>query len=239
MTDKTAIIIPARIDSTRYPEKMLVKVDNMHCLVQRVKHWCDCAHDPDHVYVATDSKKIASLFPDNVIMTSESCRNGTERIVEAMYALEKMGKHYNKFINVQGDMIDPPITTFRDISNLLDYNDVVTVVAPMEDKDRNNPNSVKAIHNGHQAQWFCRAPLNYGDWHLGIYGYTKPALAQYPFLEIMRPELEESLEQLRWLNNNVKIAITYTEENAEEINTPLDLINWKDKQKNDTKPTLR
>ena len=233
MNDKTAIVIPARLDSTRFPEKMLVQVDELHSLIERVVHWCECTH-LDHVYVATDSKKIASLFPNNHIMTSDLCSNGTERVAEAMKKLP----FYTKFINVQGDMIDPPITVFEDIERQLDYNDVVTVVAPMQDEERKNPHTVKCIHNGFYANWFCRAPLMYGDWHLGIYGYTKPALAQYDYLDICRPELEESLEQLRWLTNNRKVAITYTEENAMEINTPEDLIKWKEKE-NGTKPSLR
>lgn len=235
MNDKTAIVIPARIDSTRFPEKMIKQVDDLHCLIERVHHWCCCAHDTDHVFVATDSKKIASLFPNNHIMTSPECVNGTERIAEAV----KQIPHYNKFINVQGDMIDPPISVFEDIERLLDYNSVVTVIAPMVDDERSNPNTVKCIHNGFQSHWFCRAPLSYGDWHLGIYGYDRAALAQYPYLDIMRPELEESLEQLRWLNNNVNVAITYTEENTMEINTPEDLVKWKEKEKNESKPSLR
>ena len=227
MNDKTAIIIPARINSTRFPEKMLVPVDDVHCLIERVNHWCECAHD--HVYVATDSKKIASLFPDNHIMTSDLCMNGTERVSEAIHKLSFM--KYDKFINVQGDMIDPPISVFERVEKLLDYNEVVTVVAPMNEEGMRDPNTVKCIHNGYHAQWFCRAPLSYGYWHLGIYGYTKPALAQYPHLNQLSSEFEESLEQLRWLNNNVKIAITYTEENAMEINSPEDLVKWKEMEK--------
>lgn len=233
MNDNTAIVIPARLESTRFPEKMLAQVTDEHCLIQRVEHWCKCA--TSHVYVATDSKKIASLFPNNHIMTNDTCINGTERVAEA--ALDSKLAFYDKIINVQGDMIDPPISVFDDIEKLLDYNNVVTVIAPMDDEDRMDPNTVKCIHNGYYAHWFCRAPLDYGDWHIGIYGYTKAALRQYDHLNIQRPELSESLEQLRWYENNFeKIAITYcTDDNIGEINTPEDLKNWKRKEKlNDT-----
>ena len=228
MKDSTAIVIPARIESTRFPEKMLAKVTNEHCLIQRVEHWCKCV--TSHVYVATDSKKIANLFPNNHIMTTDTCMNGTERVAEAALKLP----FYDKFINVQGDMIDPPISVFEDIEKSLDINNVVTVITAMDDEERNDPNTVKCIHNGFYAHWFCRAPLNYGDWHIGVYGYTKSSLLQYPYLNIARPELSESLEQLRWYENNFeKIAITYCvdDENIGEINTPEDLIKWKEKQK--------
>ena len=225
MNDNTAIVIPARLESTRFPEKMLAQVTDEHNLIQRVEHWCKCV--TDHVYVATDSKKIASLFPNNHIMTNDTCINGTERVAEA--AIDSKLAFYDKIINVQGDMIDPPITVFDDIEKLLDHNNVVTVIAPMDDEDRMDPNTVKCIHNGYYAHWFCRAPLEYGDWHIGIYGYTKAALRQYDYLNIQRPELSESLEQLRWYENNFeKIAITYcTDDNIGEINTPEDLKNWK------------
>ena len=84
---KTAVIIPARLESTRFPEKMLVQVDKQHTLIQRVHHWCCCFHDKEDVYVATDSKRVAMLFPDQSILTSPDCVNGTSRVADAIKAV--------------------------------------------------------------------------------------------------------------------------------------------------------
>lgn len=221
---KIAIVIPARIESTRYPEKMLARVTKEHCLIQRVHHWCCCWHPQEDVYVATDSKRIASLFPKGkAIMTSPECSNGTERVAEA--ADHPLLDGYDAIINVQGDMIDvPPV--IEDLKNGLQNYPVVTVWSDISDDDRFNPNSVKVIRSPSHAIWFGRGHTGYGDHHYGIYAYTKWALAAYRKLPVYDGELEESLEQLRWIYNNIEIGMVYTDQPAAEINSPEDLENW-------------
>lgn len=217
---KTAIVIPARLESTRFPEKMLAKVTKEHSLIQRVHHWCCCFHDKEDVYVATDSKKIASLFPGKSILTSSNCVNGTARVAEAAKDLD-----YENIINVQGDMIDVPPVFDMLIGRLLNY-DVATVYTHFNDKQRQDPNSVKMVHNLMTAQWFARGITGYGDWHLGIYAYKKSALMAYNYLTVYEPEMYESLEQLRWLQNGYQIGVVHTNEPTAEINTKEDLTNW-------------
>jgi len=217
---RTAVVIPARLESTRFPEKMLAKVTKEHSLIQRVHHWCCCFHDKEDVYVATDSKKIASLFPGKAIMTSQDCVNGTDRVAEAARELD-----YDNFINVQGDMVDVPHVFDMLIGRLLNY-DVATVYTHMNDKQRQDPNSVKLVHNLMTAQWFARGITGYGDWHLGIYAYKKSALMAYNHLTVYEPEMAESLEQLRWLQNGYQIGVVHTSDPCAEINTKEDLLNW-------------
>ena len=217
---RTAVVIPARLESTRFPEKMLAKVTKEHSLIQRVHHWCCCFHDKEDVYVATDSKKIASLFPGKAIMTSSDCVNGTDRVAEAANELD-----YDNFINVQGDMVDVPHVFDMLIGRLLNY-DVATVYTHMNDKQRQDPNSVKLVHNLMTAQWFARGITGYGDWHLGIYAYKKSALMAYNHLTVYEPEMAESLEQLRWLQNGYQIGVVHTSDPCAEINTKEDLLNW-------------
>ena len=217
---KIAVVIPARLESTRFPEKMLAKVTKEHSLIQRVHHWCCCYHDKEDVYVATDSKKIASLFPGKAIMTNPDCVNGTARVAEAAQQLD-----YDYFINVQGDMIDVPVVFDMLIGRLLNY-DVATVYTDMNDKQRQDPNSVKLVHNLMTAQWFARGITGYGDWHLGIYGYKKSALMAYNHLTVYEPEMAESLEQLRWLQNGYQIGVVHTSDPCAEINTKEDLLSW-------------
>jgi 3-deoxy-manno-octulosonate cytidylyltransferase (CMP-KDO synthetase) len=220
---KTAIVIPARLESTRFPEKMLVKVDKTMNLIQRVHHWCCCFNDKEDVFIATDSKKIASLFPGQAIMTDPDCPNGTARVAQAIN--DNKLKDYDTFINVQGDMIDvPPV--FEDIKNALLTYPVATVYTDMPDDLRSDPNSVKLVGNGRNAIWFARGITGYGDWHLGIYGYHRWALNAYTNLPIHDGELVESLEQLRWLYNNIPVGLVYSDSPAAEINTEEDLKRW-------------
>ena len=223
---KTAVVIPARLESTRFPEKMLVKVTKEHNLIQRVHHWCCCFHNTEDVYVATDSKRIAALFPNQAIMTSQDCANGTARVAEAAKQLD-----YDNFINVQGDMIDVPVVFDMLIGRLLNY-DVATVYTHFNDEQRQDPNSVKMVHNLMTAQWFARGITGYGDWHLGIYAYKKSALMAYNYLAVYEPEMYESLEQLRWLQNGYQIGVVHTDSPGAEINTKEDLQRWQSTQQN-------
>ena len=219
-----AIVIPARIASTRFPNKMLVEVEPGVTLIEKVFNQCVTIHPPEHVYVATDSQEIADLFPNNHVMTSEHCSNGTERVAEAAQSLTQ----YTYFINVQGDMIDVPLNAVSILGRCMSkgLENVMTVCKEMGDKDRNEPSTVKCINNGEIAHWFCRASLEYGDWHLGIYGYSRNALEDYLQYESYVEEEIESLEQLRWLQNFYNIGIIWTDEHASEINTPEDLRAW-------------
>lgn len=220
---KTAVIIPARLESTRFPEKMLAQVTKTHTLIQRVHHWCCCFYDTEDVYVATDSRRVAHLFPGQAIMTDPECPNGTARIAQAIND-EKLSD-YDSFINVQGDMIDvPPV--FEDLKNALLSYPVATVYTDMPDDLRSDANSVKLIGNGKRAHWFARGITGYGDWHLGIYAYHRWALDAYANLPVHEGEMVESLEQLRWLYNNIPVGLVYNDSPAAEINTPEDLKRW-------------
>jgi 3-deoxy-manno-octulosonate cytidylyltransferase (CMP-KDO synthetase) len=103
---------------------------------------------------------------------------------------------------------------------------VLTAYTDMNSVDRANPDSVKLIHNGSKAKWFCRASLDYGDHHLGVYAYSRVALLEYPNLVKTKEEEIEKLEQLRWLQNNIDIGIVKVDFDGIEINTPEDLEKW-------------
>ena len=96
----------------------------------------------------------------------------------------------------------------------------------MSEDERSNPHNVKVIHNGKIARWFGRGFTGYGDWHLGVYGYTRQSLLDYMHLRVYNEENVEKLEQLRWLQNNYEVGVTQVEFNGLEINTPEDLKEW-------------
>jgi 3-deoxy-manno-octulosonate cytidylyltransferase (CMP-KDO synthetase) len=214
---KTAVVIPARLDSSRFPNKMLCDVGGQ-TLIRRVYE--QCLKTGFDVYVATDSKDIADQV-DNAIFAYD-CENGTARIAEAY----KQMPHYDYVINVQGDMVVVPVDDVIRLPELLDINDVATLKHPMSLDQQLDPNTVKVISSNNEAHWFCRAKLNYGDWHYGIYAYRTSALKHYRNLTVYPEETIESLEQLRWIQNGYTIGITEAGY-AAEINTPADLESFK------------
>lgn len=220
---RTAILIPARYNSTRLPGKMLEVFDGVP-LIKRVYNSCvDTGLD---TFVLTDNSQIKELFGDAAIMTSEKCENGTDRCASVCDNLD-----YDVFINVQGDMIDIDPETILSLakSPLLEYNTVVTAHTEMMLPEILDPNSVKLIQTNNRAHWFCRASLTYGYKHLGIYMYPKHLLVLYPKLTKFTEEVMEGLEQLRWLQNGIPIYSQYVEYNGMEINSPKDAETWKNK----------
>ena len=212
------IAIPARIKSTRFPNKMLAELNG----VPLIKHVYDiCSSTGFETKVLTDSEEILKIVPG--LLTREA-ENGTDRCASKIIELG-----WDYCINVQGDMPDITPSIIGAIANKLQTNHVVTAYTEMNSLDRSNPNSVKLIHNNEKAHWFCRASLEYGDHHLGVYGYSQVALLEYPNLLKTSEEEIEQLEQLRWLQNNIDIALTKVDFDGIEINTPEDLEKWHQK----------
>jgi len=221
----TAILIPARYGSTRYPGKPLVALDNVP-MIRRVYERCrKSGYD---VYVLTDDKRIADKFePHQVIIDLEDYENGTERCAGAV-AMRTLDD-YDQFINVQGDMPDVTAELIEKCIASLSQYEVSTVYTAMPSKMQNDPNSVKMVRAGDQALWFGRGMTGYGEWHLGVYGYRKQALQAYPHLLVEAEERIEKLEQLRWLKNGWQIGCKSVYFNGVEINTPEDVETWQQK----------
>ncbi len=217
----TAILIPARLASTRFPNKMLADLNG----IPLIKHVYEkCAATGLDTYVLTDSKLIASVVPkDAVVMTSVEHTNGTSRCMEAIgNPLE-----YDWYVNVQGDMPDITEDIIFAVRDELQYSDVSTAYTTMEEADRADPNVVKMIHSRDRAHWFLRAPLSYGDRHLGVYGYTRMSKSIYTVTKKFIEEDIEKLEQLRWIQNGIKLGTVEVDFNGIEINTVQDLEQWK------------
>ena len=225
--NKTAILIPARYASTRFPGKPLVELDGVP-MIKRVYDACIASNLP--TYVLTDDRRIANLIPDKHFWIDEQDEysNGTERCAGAVKYCPQL-EQYDKFINVQGDM--PDVTTDmvdKCISSLQHY-PVSTVFTKMPEEKQNDPNSVKMVRAGDSALWFGRGMTGYGEWHLGVYGYKRNALEMYPNLIVEREEEIEQLEQLRWLKNGWQIGCLSVYYNGVEINAPEDVDEWHSK----------
>ena len=218
----TAILIPARYASTRYPGKPLALLDGVP-MIKRVYDACIASKTP--TYVLTDDMRIYELFgPDKCWIEQKDYANGTERCAGAVK--NDFFAQYDQFINVQGDMPDVTTQMIERCVEWLQYYPISTVWTDMPQAMQNDLNSVKMVRAGDQCLWFGRGMTGYGHWHLGIYGYRRNALELYPGMEVTQEEEIEQLEQLRWLKNGWQIGCSSVYFNGVEINSPEDVDVW-------------
>ncbi|KAM6584570.1 hypothetical protein CsatB_011572 [Cannabis sativa] len=230
-------IIPARFASSRFEGKPLVQILGKP-MIQRTWERAKLAGSLDHIVVATDDDKIAECcrgFGADVVMTSVSCRNGTERCNEA---LQKLGKKYDIVVNIQGDepLLEPEIIDGI-VKALQDAPDAVfsTAVTSLKPEDAFDPNRVKCVmDNWGYAIYFSRGLLPYNKlgkvnpqfpyWlHLGIQSYDSKFLQIYSELEPTPLQLEEDLEQLKVLENGYKMKVIKVDHEAHGVDIPEDV----------------
>jgi 3-deoxy-manno-octulosonate cytidylyltransferase (CMP-KDO synthetase) len=213
----TAILIPARLNSTRFPNKILAELNG----VPLIRHvYNKCVATGLDTFVVTPDIEIADYIPNSILVGDAD--NGTER---CMLAIDER-LQYDRYINVQGDMPDITTEIIRAVEAELQHSDVATAYTTMDFNLRSDPNCVKMIHSRGRAHWFLRASLAYGDHHLGVYGYNREAKAMYSVSRRFIEEDIENLEQLRWIQNGIKIGVVEVEFDGIEINSPEDLEEW-------------
>ena len=240
MSGKIAIIIPARYGSTRLPAKALIEVEGKP-IIQYVWEKAMASKLADEVIIATDNELIiesCKKFGANAMMTDVNHKCGSDRI--AQVAQERPDIDY--IINVQGD--EPLITpdSIDACINALinnDEADVSTLIRVIEDEEElNNPNVVKCVKNlAGYAMYFSRSKIPYERnienhefyGHMGIYGYKREALFKMTALPQTSLEKTESLEQLRVLDNGMKIITAVVKDNAVGIDTADDIARFKAK----------
>lgn len=241
MQPKYIAIIPARLASTRLPEKPLQKI-NGKSLIQRVyERVCKCKLI-NEVIIATDHEKIANAcfdFGANVVLTSTNHPSGTDRCNETASII---GLHESDvIINVQGD---EPFLHPENVDALVNMfkTEKETELASMYFKINSNEelhdiSIPKVILNKkNYAIYFSRNIIPflakeeklsiefypfYG--HIGIYGYTRKMLSLVTSLNVSSLEKAESLEQLRWIENGIKIKMIETTHRSISVDTPHDL----------------
>jgi 3-deoxy-manno-octulosonate cytidylyltransferase (CMP-KDO synthetase) len=212
---ETAIIIPARYDSTRLKGKPLIEVKDKP-IIQWVWEKAVMTNLADRVIIATDNEKIfetAESFGAEVEMTLDSHTSGSDRIAEVAQRHPEL----SYIVNLQGD---EPLITPESIDEVIkgvknDGADISTLIRVLKDKKEiENPNCVKCVvdDNGY-ALYFSRAKIPYERnqgfakfyGHLGIYGYKREALFKMTNFPQSELELTESLEQLRALQAGMRI----------------------------------
>ena len=238
-------VIPARYASTRFPGKPLVIIDGKS-MIRRVYEQAQKCIELSEVIIATDNTSIyehAQEFGGKVMMTSADHTSGTERCREV---LTNLGTGKNEpadaIINIQGDepFIDP--RQISDVISCLVQKDVqiATLVRKISSyEELMDNNVVKVVLNKQcRAIYFSRSAIPYyrgkdpSEWisshdyfkHIGIYGYRSDVLVRITELPPSLLEKAESLEQLRWLENDYLIFVKETDLENVAIDTPSDLL---------------
>ncbi len=231
---KAVGIIPARWGSTRFPGKALHSIAGKP-LLRHVWERCRRAKKLDRLIVATDDFRIAEAAFDwgaEVAMTSPNHASGTDRIAEVAAKL----KAFAHIINIQGDepLVDPKLVDrlVRELQR--DKNlEMITAAHPFEDgNDAQSPHQVKVVVNqGGDALYFSRAPIPFVREpskepkyfrHQGIYGYTRDLLLRFVRWKTSPLARAEALEQLRALENGVRIRVVMTGSGSPGVDTPED-----------------
>lgn len=228
---RTLVAIPARWGSTRFPGKPLHHIAGKP-LVQHVWERCQLCKSIDEVVIATDDERIvqaAADFGAKAVMTSPEHPSGTDRIAEAA---SKCGD-FDVIINVQGDepLISPAL--IDQLAAQLRAEPAIRMITAAaiihEDAQVQDANIVKVVTDvSGDALYFSRSPLPFvrnrqpntvHKRHLGIYGFRKDFLLEFVKWPPSMLELTESLEQLRAMENGVRLRVVMTDDLSPGVDT--------------------
>lgn len=232
---KTIAVIPARYNSTRFPGKLMEILGDKTVITTTYQNVVETALF-DEVFVATDSQIIFDEISKNggkAVMTGEH-ETGSDRIAEAVKNID-----CDIVINVQGDEPFLKIEPLKQLIEVFSKDEKKEIsLASLKIKLREleeiqNPNNVKVItDNQGFALYFSRSvipfhrELSYNVKyykHIGVYAFRKEALIKFSSLEMTPMEISEKLEQLRYLENGMKIKLVETDFVGIGIDTPEDL----------------
>ncbi|MBC8527532.1 MAG: 3-deoxy-manno-octulosonate cytidylyltransferase [Candidatus Cloacimonetes bacterium] len=231
---KVVAVIPVRYGSTRLSGKPLKKI-NGKPLIQIIYENVEKTALFSDVVVATDSSLIfdvVKIFGGKVKMTSSQHKCGTDRVAEICQQINA-----EIILNIQGDELfitKEPLSKLIQAFSNTDVS-VATLIHPIYDLDGiNNPNIVKVIFDKDDfAIYFSRSPIPYQQIvgkiqikyyeHIGVYAFRKNALLNFATLHQSKLEKAEKLEQLRLIENGIKIKVVKTDYSGFSINTKEDL----------------
>ncbi len=233
------IIIPARLNSSRFENKILVDILGLPMVIRTAKQ----VSSLDKVVIATDSLEVVALAKQHgieAVMTSSEHQSGTDRINEAANILNLNDDEI--IINVQADepFIEPRVveSVINRVKKVKEENENIMIVSchkKISSELADDPNHVKVLLDGHNnAIYFSRSKIPYHRdhyenssycGHLGIYGFTKKSLNDFCLLKSAPIEHIEKLEQLRAIYFGHKIAMVEVESKSFGIDTQEDLKN--------------
>jgi 3-deoxy-manno-octulosonate cytidylyltransferase (CMP-KDO synthetase) len=230
------IIIPARLNSSRFPNKILADIMGLPMVIRTARQ----VSSLDRVVIATDCSEVMDLAQEygfEAIMTSIEHNSGTDRINEAVNNLDI--KDDEIIVNVQADepfieleVVQAVINRAKEVKKC--PNTLITsCYKEISNISANDPNLVKVVLNNlEEAIYFSRSKIPFhrdGDenssyfGHIGIYAFTKNSLNIFCNLNSSKLENIEKLEQLRAIDNGYKIAMVKVNSKSFGIDTKDDL----------------
>ena len=232
--DKTAIFIPARMESSRFPGKPLAPIDGIPMIVYCARNAIKTGLE---VYVCTDSEEImavCSLYKIKAIMTPH-CETGTDRIA---IAAKNMGLSY--VINLQGDEPLIDLDSINLVISMLPIlekkeNAIINAIKDINSEEAFDPNNVKCAVLGNLSiiQYLSRKPLlnseeesekpNYFK-QLGLYAMSVNNLQKFANMQKGELEKAERIELLRWLENGNELIPCQIVKETISVDTPNDLV---------------
>ncbi len=230
------VVIPARMASTRLPGKPLADIGGLPMIVHVWQRAMEADVGP--VVVACAETAILDAVEaagGTAVLTRPDHPSGSDRIFEAVVRVDPDATH-DVIVNLQGDLpaVDPAVVRAV-LAPLADAGvDIATLVSPVADAhERDDPNVVKAVVSlaggaaVGRAIYFSRAAVPWGDGphfhHIGIYAYRREALTRFVALAPGAVEQRERLEQLRALENGMRIDAAVVDTVPFGVDTPADL----------------
>jgi 3-deoxy-manno-octulosonate cytidylyltransferase (CMP-KDO synthetase) len=229
------ILIPARMASTRLPDKPLADIGGLPMIVRVARQAAKA--DIGRVVVATDTEAVAEIVSKHgfeAVMTRMDHQSGSDRIYEALSKLDGAGAA-DIVVNVQGDLptIDPAIIRSAIVPLENAETDIATLAAEIvRDEEKTNENVVKVVgapigEGRLRALYFTRATAPWGPGplyhHIGLYAYRRAALQRFVNLGPSQLEMRERLEQLRALEAGMRIDVEIVKTVPLGVDTPHDL----------------
>ena len=230
---KTAIIIPARMASQRFPNKPMAKINGIP-MIERV--WKQGINSKiGDVYVACSEDEVFNLIKSKggkAIMTNPNLPSGTDRVFEA-FNLLKNKDDYESIINLQGDM---PLIDYNNIQSvnipIQNGYDIGTIATDLTNEELKNDNITKVsidwkkdgVGNSIDFYKSSKTHLKNIYQHVGIYSFKPLALKRFVSLPPSNNEIDRKLEQLRALDAGINIGITYVENIPISVDTVEDLM---------------
>lgn len=230
------VVIPARLASTRLPDKPLADIAGQTMIERVWRQAMKAALGP--VLVAAAEQEIVDVIVragGNAVLTDPALPSGSDRVFAALESVDPDGA-YDVVINLQGDLpaLDPAV--IRAVADVLAAtgSDIATLAAEIDDPaDRDNPSVVKPIvaweADGRQgrALYFTRATAPSGNGplfhHIGIYAFRRAALKRFVALPPSPLEIREKLEQLRALEAGMTVGVARVDAVPLSVDTPADL----------------
>jgi len=230
------IVIPARMQATRLPGKPMLDIAGEPMIVHVWRR--AMAAEAGRVVVATDAEAIVDAIREaggEAIMTRDDHASGSDRVFEAVSRVDPE-EYAEVVVNLQGDLptLEPHLIRACLAPLAAKGPDIVTLACEItEEGERTNPNVVKVVgtplpqSDRLRALYFTRASAPHGDGplfhHIGIYAYRRPALERFVTLKPSPLEKREKLEQLRAVEDGMRIDVAIVDTVPLGVDTPADL----------------